>query len=197
MSARDKLYAYAGTPCVLPESMLDEALDAYRTEVVAARDAEIMRWLGKKAREYRASGRRQDAQLADVITLMASQISRGAVRPNNTLLPAGVAPRFFEPGRTYTSGTWEFRCVAQTPSPTTGEPRALGWKFAPVYDVHHWHAIALDPDDWTHGGWTETAPARQGPVSQHYDKVPDPADGCHWCACGNRWPCKDAPAVTA
>jgi hypothetical protein len=35
MTARDKLYAYAGTPCVLPESMLDEALDAYRTEVLA------------------------------------------------------------------------------------------------------------------------------------------------------------------
>ncbi|KAB1979270.1 hypothetical protein [Streptomyces triticiradicis] len=32
---------------------------------------------------------------------------------------------------------------------------------------------------------------------QHYDKIPDPLDGCHWCACGNRWPCKDAPAVTA
>ena len=31
-------------------------------------------------------------------------------------------------------------------------------------------------------------------MPQHYDKVPDPADGCHWCACGNRWPCKDAPA---
>jgi hypothetical protein len=30
---------------------------------------------------------------------------------------------------------------------------------------------------------------------QHYDKVPDPLDGCHWCACGNRWPCKDAKAV--
>jgi len=35
------------------------------------------------------------------------------------------------------------------------------------------------------------------PVSQHYDKVPDPADGCHWCACGNRWPCKHAGEVTA
>ncbi|MER5694864.1 hypothetical protein ACWDBO_31140 [Streptomyces mirabilis] len=32
---------------------------------------------------------------------------------------------------------------------------------------------------------------------QHYDKVPDPADGCHWCACGNRWPCKHATAVTS
>jgi hypothetical protein len=35
MSARDKLYAYAGTPSVLPESMLDAALDAYRAEVLA------------------------------------------------------------------------------------------------------------------------------------------------------------------
>ncbi|WP_432138960.1 hypothetical protein [Streptomyces sp. bgisy154] len=35
MSARDKLYAYAGTPSVLPERMLDAALDAYRTEVLA------------------------------------------------------------------------------------------------------------------------------------------------------------------
>jgi hypothetical protein len=35
----------------------------------------------------------------------------------------------------------------------------------------------------------------EAPVSQHYDKVPDPQDGCHWCACGNRWPCKDARAV--
>lgn len=35
------------------------------------------------------------------------------------------------------------------------------------------------------------------PVQQHYDKVPDPLDGCHWCACGNRWPCKGDGAVTA
>jgi hypothetical protein len=25
------------------------------------------------------------------------------------------------------------------------------------------------------------------PVPQHYDKTPDPLDGCHWCACGKRW----------
>lgn len=35
MSARDKLYAYAGTPSVLPERMLNAALDAYRAEVLA------------------------------------------------------------------------------------------------------------------------------------------------------------------
>jgi hypothetical protein len=66
-----------------------------------------------------------------------------------------------------------------------------------VYGVHHWHAIALDPDDWKHGGWTDVTEAGQSRESQHYDKVPDPADGCHWCACGNRWPCKGAEAVTS
>ncbi|MET7688059.1 hypothetical protein ABZT06_08765 [Streptomyces sp. NPDC005483] len=40
---------------------------------------------------------------------------------------------------------------------------------------------------------TETTEA---PVPQHFDKVPDPLDGCHWCACGNRWPCKNAGEVT-
>ncbi|MFJ4785058.1 hypothetical protein [Streptomyces sp. NPDC088794] len=40
-------------------------------------------------------------------------------------------------------------------------------------------------------------PAEEAAAPQHYDKVPDPVDGCHWCACGNRWPCKDAKAVTA
>lgn len=38
---------------------------------------------------------------------------------------------------------------------------------------------------------------RAAEARQHYDTVPDPADGCHWCACGNRWPCKNAPEVTA
>lgn len=34
MSARDKLYAYAGTPSVLPESMLNEALDEHAAEAI-------------------------------------------------------------------------------------------------------------------------------------------------------------------
>jgi hypothetical protein len=33
-------------------------------------------------------------------------------------------------------------------------------------------------------------------MPQHFDKVPDPLDGCHWCACGNRWPCKGDGAGT-
>lgn len=37
----------------------------------------------------------------------------------------------------------------------------------------------------------------EAPAQQHFDKVPDPLDGCHWCACGNRWPCQDAGEVAA
>lgn len=66
-----------------------------------------------------------------------------------------LRPDFFEVGRTYASGTWRFRCEVISPSPGTSERRALGWKYAPVYAVHHWYATALDPDDWAHGGWSD------------------------------------------
>jgi hypothetical protein len=40
-------------------------------------------------------------------------------------------------------------------------------------------------------------PALEVPAPQHYDKTPDPLDGCHWCACGNPWTEEHAKAVTA
>lgn len=58
-----------------------------------------------------------------------------------------AAPDFFQPGHGYThrNGT-DFRCVAVTTHPNTGERRALGWIVR-----NGWHeAGALDPDDWTH-----------------------------------------------
>ncbi|HSE05919.1 MAG TPA: hypothetical protein VLK35_17355 [Methylomirabilota bacterium] len=127
-------------------------LDAYRAEILAEAKIEVVAWLVKKAREERAGSTRHDKVRADVIAVLASKVERGAIRPNNLrMLPAS----FFEPGRSYVSGTWQFRCEAITPSPGTGEIRALGWKRAPVHDVHLWHAVALDPDDWAHGGWTD------------------------------------------
>lgn len=121
-------------------------LDAHRTEVLAEADllpkADVVAWLIKKAREETP------------VWLLASKVDRGAVRPDNLrMLPD---PGFFEVDRIYISGSWEFRCEAISASPGTGERRALGWKFAPVSGVHGWHAVALDPDDWAHGGWTDT-----------------------------------------
>jgi hypothetical protein len=131
----------------------EQLLDEYRAEVLT----QVTTWLVKKAREFHAGSRKREREQGDTCAVLASKIARGAVRPDNLrMLPN---PGFFEVDHTYTSGTWEFRCVAVSPSPTGGEPRALGWKFAPVYDVHGWQAIALDPDDWKHGGWTEATAA--------------------------------------
>jgi hypothetical protein len=146
MSARSELYAYAmkGKYHSPDKSeRMSERIDAYRAEVLAEADllpkADVVAWLTKKARE--------DTPVWE----LASKVERGAIRPNNLrMLPAD----FFEPGHSYVSGTWRFRCDTITASPGTGERRALGWKFGPVYDGHYWHPAALDPDDWTHGGWT-------------------------------------------
>ena len=59
-------------------------LECERATHRAERDAEITAWLRKKARDYRSIGSRQHAMQADAIETMASTISRGAVRPNNT-----------------------------------------------------------------------------------------------------------------
>jgi hypothetical protein len=115
----------------------------------AERDAEILYWLGKKALEYRATGRKQDLARADVIAEMASKISRGAVRTNNTLLPEGVTASFFQPGHTYTDPApaydWQFRCDTVTVHPDTGERVALGWR------RHHgeWEPYAYDEADYS------------------------------------------------
>ncbi|MDX3575920.1 hypothetical protein [Streptomyces sp. FL07-04A] len=97
-----------------------------------------------------------DAQVrADALAEGAALLTAATDRAATTEPQTGEAT-FFQPGHSYTSGTCKFRCDAITPSPGTGERRALGWRFAPVYDVHHWHAFALDPDDWKHGDWTDT-----------------------------------------
>ncbi|MFC9036846.1 hypothetical protein [[Kitasatospora] papulosa] len=61
-------------------------------QVRAEVTAEFVAWLVKKAREHRARGP-QYAKQADVIGMLASKVSRGAVRPNNLLmLPAQGGP---------------------------------------------------------------------------------------------------------
>jgi len=126
------------------EAAAQALVDAHRAETLTEADllpkAHVVAWLVKKARENTP------------VEQLASKVHRGAVRPDNLrMLPA----TFFEADRAYTSGTWQFRCESISSSPSTGESRALGWKYSPVYDVHLWHAVALDPDDWKHGDWTD------------------------------------------
>lgn len=163
MSARDEAVEMIRRICPAHLSadeygrILAEKFDTHRTEVLA----EVTAWLVKKAREFHVSSRKREREQGDTCAVLASQISRGAVRANNLRMLPNAG--FFEVGRRYVSGTWQFRCEAITPSPGTGEIRALGWKRSPVHDVHLWHAAALDPDDWKYGGWTDiTGPGDAG-----------------------------------
>lgn len=54
-------------------------LEAERGTLVAARDAQIIAWLGKKAREYGTSNR-ESRDKAEAVFRMADKLSRGAVR---------------------------------------------------------------------------------------------------------------------
>ncbi|MFF4338153.1 hypothetical protein [[Kitasatospora] papulosa] len=90
MNARDELYAFAtaafketGVPPIVHESVT-KMLD----EVIAERDAQIITWLEKKAREEGTSNKERRTR-ADVLFRMADKLSRGAVRPP---LPKGPDP---------------------------------------------------------------------------------------------------------
>jgi hypothetical protein len=155
-------------------------VDAHREEVLAEADllpkADVVAWLTKKAREQTP------------VEVLASKVARGAIRPNNLrMLPN---PGFFEVDRTYTrphhGETITFVVEAVSTSPDGLTTVAHGWRITP-YTAGGWEPTTAD--DFT--GWTEATQVH------HYDKVPDPADGCHWCACGNRWPCKHAGEVTS
>jgi hypothetical protein len=148
---------------------------------------EVVAWLTKKSREFRANGQPEQA---DTASLLASKVARGAVRPDNLRMPP---PDFFEPDHAYThrNGT-DFHCVAVTTHPQTGERLAMGWH-VDGWGLHYPTTVGIN--EWRHEYDGVQAP--EAPASQHYDKVPDPADGCHWCACGNRWPCKQAGEVTS
>lgn len=178
MNARDKLTNIYG-----PSSEdLRTDLDAYRDEVLAEADllpkADVVAWLTKKAREDTP------------VYLLASKADRGAIRPDNLRM---LPPDFFEPDHSYThrDGS-DFHCVAITTHPQTGQRLAMGWQS----EHGEWHRPAVcNLGQWLHEYDGVQAP--ESPAPQHFDKTPDPADGCHWCACGNRWPCRDAKAVAA
>ncbi|NUK12315.1 hypothetical protein HRW18_30940 [Streptomyces lunaelactis] len=56
-----------------------QVIGAFRAEVIAERDAQIIAWLGKKAGEYGVSNRENRAK-AEAVGRMADKLSRGAVR---------------------------------------------------------------------------------------------------------------------
>ncbi|MFF3300927.1 hypothetical protein [Streptomyces sp. NPDC002908] len=94
MSARDELAAAVAELGALPMPTGDTGPTpmADREQIRAELTAEFVAWLVKRAREHRAKGP-QYAKQADVIGMLASKVSRGAVRPNNLLsLPPQGGP---------------------------------------------------------------------------------------------------------
>ncbi|MCX5202412.1 hypothetical protein OG897_13265 [Streptomyces sp. NBC_00237] len=81
MSARESLigFALAALPNEPSFTKCEELADAFRTEVIAERDAQIIAWLEKKAREYGDNNRENRAK-AEAVGRMADKLSRGAVR---------------------------------------------------------------------------------------------------------------------
>lgn len=79
MSARDRLAFYIGYEKADEDPDFERHLNAYRAEVIAERDAQIIAWLGKKAHEYGTSNRDARAK-AEAVGRMADKLSRGAVR---------------------------------------------------------------------------------------------------------------------
>lgn len=86
MSARERIadrlwWSVPSSDDADAKSKASAMLDAFAAEVVAERDAQIIAWLGKKAREYK--GNRAESA-SDALARMADKISRGAVCPTPT-----------------------------------------------------------------------------------------------------------------
>lgn len=190
MTARDVLETNIDPD--VPADMAKASIDDFAAEVRAEAAADVHR-----AQLPQFPADETPENVAKVVRAVDVRLAeRGPDAPYG--VPADATPDFFQPGHTY-AGTggedWRFRCDTITTHPEEGDRTALGWRFFNGL----WEATAYHEDEWdVHqaAGTIDVTEAEQVPAPLHYDKVPDPADGCHWCACGNRWPCKNAPAVT-
>lgn len=87
-------------------------------------------------------------KLAAELRAMADAATEKA---STTTVPTAT-PDFFQPEHTYQRRRWHFQCLAVAPNPFNGETLALGYLYRPDEPAT---ATALDPDDWTHGEWTD------------------------------------------
>ncbi|WP_370665379.1 hypothetical protein [Streptomyces sp. IBSBF 2507] len=148
MSARDNVRKW------MIADNADELLDELTAEVRAEAAADVHR-----AELPKFPAGETPVNVAKVVRAVDVRLAeRGAEAPYGVEQGADAtpAPNFFQPGQTYTRAPWTFRCETISASPSTGGRRALGWQHGPVHGIRAWYATALDPDDWTHGGWTQS-----------------------------------------
>lgn len=129
------------------ERELDARLDGVRDETLA----EVVAWLKKKAREFRADG---DPRSADVALALAWKAARGAIRADSLrTLPAD----FFQPGHTYLhKHGWKFRCDALASHPVTGRRVGVGYS---IFSPSDCQTSDLGDGAWADGDWTDVTEA--------------------------------------
>lgn len=123
-----------------------DAIEAYRL-AHAYRDEVAARTLREAAdlAEQRTGSPAERRVLLD----FATQLRREAnVREEATAPAATTTPDFFEPGHSYThrNGT-DFRCVAVTTHPQTGELLAMGWHID-SWSLHYPATVGIN--QWRH-----------------------------------------------
>lgn len=152
MTARERLHSMIrtddGDRTVWSEDEATTALDAYRTEVLAAGAAMLRRQSRHHLnRPHFNAGLRQAAVLLDRLT------TRGADSVNDG--------DFFQAGHTYQASVHAdlvFECLAMSVDPDTGERAAVGWRFGPPHNgIRPGKLAGLGADDWACCDWTDTA----------------------------------------
>lgn len=146
MSARYSFRALFGALDEAAEAELDRRLDAHRAEVLAedgqAYDGELGLLRGL-ARTLRSAARKDDG-LAEVRRLLDEHARiDGQARSGEK-----ATPDFFQPGHAYThrNGT-DFRCVAVTTHPQSGERLAMGWHID-SWGLHYPTTVGIN--QWRH-----------------------------------------------
>lgn len=147
---------YVGHEPTLAEEAEHERA-THRAEVLAEGADLIEQWQNDRddAAAEHHGGLTDTETAAHIAVRRAAKHLRAVAEGGEPAAAEEAAPSFFQPGHAYThrDGS-DFRCVAVTTHPNTGEARAFGWRIR-----NGWHEGAtLDPDDW-----------------QQYDGCPPPA----------------------
>lgn len=153
MSAFDEVIdrlTEAGLKTSQAQELVWDAESAHRAQVLTEAADDLQRYVDTEwSGPDRATARR--VWWLPRIERLRDLAATGKDTSDGSQPPAGestqATPDFFQVGHGYThrDGS-DFKCVAITTHPLTGEPRALGWIIR-----NGWHdAGALDPDDWAH-----------------------------------------------
>ena len=137
-NACDKLNAYMTHESDEDEAKFNALLDELYAE--ALRD-------GAAALEARVAD--DDVTVRETWAGMDAALLRRMADDAGHVYPAD----FFQPGRTYTYGWWQFRCDAVTTHPGTGDRTALGWFRT---SGGQWRPFNSTEDEWAEDGWKAT-----------------------------------------